>query len=208
MIVASLIAIVSVSTCVQRSRVGMALAAMRDSETAFWTSATHPPSTSCSWSASREPSPRLAGAYYGLLQGTVPSFYFSPGLAIVYFGFAVAGGMGSIAGAVAGGLFFGALPKYLEVLWPQHLQQVRLPVLRAGRPAHHREGARRARRLGPGSGGGWRDGMSARTGSTAATLDVGPYMSIQVAAPGPARSARSSPTNGHRLGRQAVVVLE
>jgi ABC-type branched-subunit amino acid transport system permease subunit len=30
----------------------------------------------------------------------------------------VAGGMGSIGGAVGGGLFFGALPKYLEVLWP------------------------------------------------------------------------------------------
>jgi ABC-type branched-subunit amino acid transport system permease subunit len=26
--------------------------------------------------------------------------------------------MGSIGGAVAGGVFFGAMPKYLEVLWP------------------------------------------------------------------------------------------
>ena len=118
LIVCSLIVVVVGLYLLQRSRVGTALASLRDSETAFWTLGYSPATYKLFVVCLSGAIATLAGAYYGLLQGTVPSFYFSPGLAIVYFGFAVAGGMGSIGGAVAGGLFFGAMPKYLEVLWP------------------------------------------------------------------------------------------
>jgi len=118
LIVLSLIAVVAGLYLLQRSRVGTALASLRDSETAFWTLGYSPAAYKLFVVCLSGAIATLAGAYYGLLQGTVPSFYFNPGLAIVYFGFAVAGGMGSIGGAVGAGLFFGALPKYLEVLWP------------------------------------------------------------------------------------------
>jgi branched-chain amino acid transport system permease protein len=117
-ILLSLVGVVAALYLLQRSRIGTALASMRDSETAFWTLGYSPAAYKLLVVCLSGAIATLAGAYYGLLQGTVPSFYFNPGLAIVYFGFAVAGGMGSIGGAVAGGLFFGALPKYLEVLWP------------------------------------------------------------------------------------------
>jgi ABC-type branched-subunit amino acid transport system permease subunit len=51
-----------------------------------------------------------------MLQGLVPSNYFQPALAILYFAFAVAGGMGSVAGAVVAGTAFGAIPKYFDSL--------------------------------------------------------------------------------------------
>lgn len=123
LIVLSLIAVVAGLYLLQRSRVGTALASLRDSETAFWTLGYSPAAYKLFVVCLSGGIATLAGAYYGLLQGTVPSFYFNPGLAIVYFGFAVAGGMGSIGGAVAGGLFFGAMPKYLEVLWPSIYNQ-------------------------------------------------------------------------------------
>jgi len=118
LIVLSLIGVVIGLYFLQRSRVGTALASLRDSETAFWTLGYSPAAYKLFVVCLSGAIATLAGAYYGLLQGSVPSFYFNPGLAIVYFGFAVAGGMGSIGGAVLGGLFFGAMPKYLEVLWP------------------------------------------------------------------------------------------
>ena len=58
----------------------------------------------------------MAGAYFGMLQGLVPSNYFQPALAVLYFGFAVAGGMGSVGGAVVAGVAFGAIPKYFDSL--------------------------------------------------------------------------------------------
>ncbi len=58
----------------------------------------------------------VGGAYFGMLQGLVPSNYFQPALAILYFGFAVAGGLGSVAGAVVAGTAFGAIPKYFDGL--------------------------------------------------------------------------------------------
>src|SRR5439155_718755 len=63
---------------------------------------------------------RLRGAYFGMLRGLVPSNYFQPALAILYFGFAVAGGMGSVAGACAAGIGFGAIPKYFDSLSEGH----------------------------------------------------------------------------------------
>lgn len=117
LIAAALIGVMVLLYLLQHSRVGTALASMRDSETAFWTLGYSPAAYKLFVVCLSGAIATLAGAFYGLLQGTVPSFYFNPGLAIVYFGFAMAGGMGSIGGAVGAGLFFGALPKYLEVIW-------------------------------------------------------------------------------------------
>jgi branched-chain amino acid transport system permease protein len=113
-LLASLVLVAAGCYLVQRSRLGRAISAMRDSETAFWTLG-HSPAryklfTVCLSGAIAT----LAGAYYALLLVRVPALYYQPGLAIVFFGFALAGGMGSIGGAIAAGLFFGALPKYLE----------------------------------------------------------------------------------------------
>jgi ABC-type branched-subunit amino acid transport system permease subunit len=87
---------------------------MRDSETAFWTlghsTAAYKLFAVCLSGAIAT----LAGSYFALLQLQVPAIYYQPGLAIVFFGFALAGGFGSIGGAIAAGMLFGALPKYLE----------------------------------------------------------------------------------------------
>jgi branched-chain amino acid transport system permease protein len=113
-ILASLVVVAVVCYLIQRSRLGKAITAMRDSETAFWTlghsTAAYKLFAVCLSGAIAT----LAGAYFALLQLQVPAIYYQPGLAIVFFGFALAGGMGSIGGAIAAGLFFGALPKYLE----------------------------------------------------------------------------------------------
>lgn len=99
---------------IQRSRLGKAITAMRDSETAFWalghSRAAYKLLVVCLSGAIAT----LAGAYFALLLGQVPASYYSPGLAFVFFGFALAGGLGSIGGAIAFGVLFGALPKYLE----------------------------------------------------------------------------------------------
>ncbi|MDQ1499614.1 MAG: branched-chain amino acid transport system permease protein [Actinomycetota bacterium] len=113
-LLASLVIVAGACYLVQRSRLGRAITAMRDSETAFWTLG-HSPAryklfTVCLSGAIAT----LAGAYYAMLLVRVPALYYQPGLAIVFFGFALAGGMGSIGGSIAAGLFFGALPKYLE----------------------------------------------------------------------------------------------
>jgi ABC-type branched-subunit amino acid transport system permease subunit len=100
-LLASVVLVTAACYLVQRSRVGRAISAMRDSETAFWTLG-HSPARSKLFTV------------YAMLLVRVPALYYQPGLAIVFFGFALAGGMGSIGGAVAAGLFFGALPKYLE----------------------------------------------------------------------------------------------
>jgi branched-chain amino acid transport system permease protein len=101
---------------VNRSRIGVRLTALRESEMAFSVLG-HPPAayrlfTICLSGAIAT----VAGAYFVFLQGLVPSYYFAPGLAVLYFGFAVAGGLGSIGGAVAAGGVFGALPRYFETL--------------------------------------------------------------------------------------------
>jgi branched-chain amino acid transport system permease protein len=58
----------------------------------------------------------VAGLFYGVLQQLVPANYFNPILAIAYFAYAVVGGLGSIGGAIAAGLVFGAVPKYFDTL--------------------------------------------------------------------------------------------
>lgn len=113
-ILASLVVVAAGCYMIRRSRVGKAITAMRDSETAFWTlghsTAAYKLFAVCLSGAIAT----LAGAYFALLQLQVPAIYYQPGLAIVFFGFALAGGFGSIGGAVAAGIFFGAVPKYLE----------------------------------------------------------------------------------------------
>jgi branched-chain amino acid transport system permease protein len=113
-ILASLVVVAVICYLIQRSRLGKAITAMRDSETAFWTlghsTAAYKLFAVCLSGAIAT----LAGAYFALLQLQVPAIYYQPGLAIVFFGFALAGGFGSIGGAIAAGVFFGALPKYLE----------------------------------------------------------------------------------------------
>lgn len=99
---------------INRSWIGTRLAALRDSEMAFSVLG-HSPAryklfTVCFSGAIAT----LAGTYYGLLQQVVPANYFNPALAIAYFAFAVVGGLGSVGGAIAAGLVFGAFPKYLE----------------------------------------------------------------------------------------------
>jgi ABC-type branched-subunit amino acid transport system permease subunit len=115
-ILAGLVLTAAACYLIRRSNIGTKLSAMRDSETAFWTLG-HSPAvyklfTVCLSGAIAT----LAGAFYALLQVRVQSVYYQPGLAILFFGFALAGGMGSIGGAIGAGLFFGALPKYLETL--------------------------------------------------------------------------------------------
>jgi len=113
-ILISLVVVAAGCYMIRRSKVGKAITAMRDSETAFWTlghsTAAYKLFAVCLSGAIAT----LAGAYFALLQLQVPAIYYQPGLAIVFFGFALAGGMGSIGGAVAAGIFFGAVPKYLE----------------------------------------------------------------------------------------------
>jgi branched-chain amino acid transport system permease protein len=111
---ASIVVMMAICYLVQRSRIGLALTAMRDSETAFWVLGHSPAAYKLGIVCLSGAIATVGGAYYGLLQGQVPAIYLSPTLALVYFGFAVAGGMGSVGGAIGAGLFFGALPKYLE----------------------------------------------------------------------------------------------
>jgi branched-chain amino acid transport system permease protein len=99
---------------IRRSRVGMAIAALADSETAFWTLGHSPAAYKLFVVCLSGALATLAGAFYALLQLNVSSIYYQPGLAILFFGFALVGGMGSVGGAVFAGLVFGALPKYLE----------------------------------------------------------------------------------------------
>ena len=116
LLMGSLLVVAALCYLTLRSRIGTRLTALRDSETAFAVLG-HSPAryklfTICLAGAIAS----LTGAYYGILQQVVPANYFSPALSIAFFAFAVVGGLGSIGGAVASGLVFGALPKYLDTL--------------------------------------------------------------------------------------------
>jgi branched-chain amino acid transport system permease protein len=116
LVMVSLLLVAGLCYLTLRSRIGTRLAALRDSETAFAVLG-HSPAryklfTICFAGAIAT----LTGTYYGILQQVVPANYFSPALSIAYFAFAVVGGLGSIGGAIASGLVFGALPKYIDTL--------------------------------------------------------------------------------------------
>ena len=112
------VVIVAAGLCwaLNRSRVGVALTALRDSEMALSVLGHRPGRYKLFTICLSGAITTVAGGLFGLLQLLVPSNYFHPGLAIVYFGFAVVGGLGSVGGAMAAGLVFGALPRYFETL--------------------------------------------------------------------------------------------
>jgi branched-chain amino acid transport system permease protein len=115
-LLAVLTVLAAVCYAIQRSRIGTRLTALRESEMAFCVLG-HPPAayrffTICLSGAIAG----VAGACFVLLQLQVPSNLLFPSQAVLYFGFAVAGGLGSVGGAIAAGAVFGALPKYLETL--------------------------------------------------------------------------------------------
>ncbi len=116
LLMGSLLAVAVVCALVRRSWIGTRITALRDSEMAFAVLG-HSPAryklfTVCLAGAIAT----VAGVYYGLLQQVVPANYFSPILAVLYFAYAVVGGFGSIGGAIAAGIVFGTVPKYLDSL--------------------------------------------------------------------------------------------
>ena len=101
---------------IQRSRVGTRLTALRESEMAFSVLG-HPPAAYRFFAIVLSGAiATLAGALFVYLQLQVPSNLLLPAQAVLFFGYAVAGGLGSVGGALAAGAVFGAIPKYLETL--------------------------------------------------------------------------------------------
>ncbi len=116
LLIGSLLVVAVVCALVRRSWIGTRITALRDSEMAFAVLG-HSPAryklfTVCLAGAIAT----VAGVYYGILQQVVPANYFSPILAVLYFAYAVVGGFGSIGGAIAAGIVFGTVPKYLDSL--------------------------------------------------------------------------------------------
>lgn len=116
LIMGSLLAVAVICAVIRRSWIGTRITALRDSEMAFAVLG-HSPAryklfTVCLAGAIAT----IAGVFYGVLQQVVPANYFSPILAVLYFAYAVVGGFGSIGGAIAAGLIFGTLPKYVDSL--------------------------------------------------------------------------------------------
>jgi branched-chain amino acid transport system permease protein len=101
---------------VNKSWIGTSLTALRESEAAFSVLGHSPGAYKMFTICLSGAIATVAGAYFGMLQGLVPSNYFQPALAVLYFGFAVAGGMGSVGGACVAGIAFGAIPKYFDSL--------------------------------------------------------------------------------------------
>jgi branched-chain amino acid transport system permease protein len=116
LLMGSLLLMVLVCWAVNRSWIGNSLTALRESEAAFSVLGHSPGAYKLFNICLSGAIATVGGAYFGMLQGLVPSNYFQPALAILYFAFAVAGGMGSIAGAVVAGTAFGAIPKYFDSL--------------------------------------------------------------------------------------------
>ncbi len=116
LLMVSLLVMAVMCVAVNRSWIGTSLTALRESEMAFSVLGHSPGAyklfTICLSGAIAS----VGGAYFGMLQGLVPSNYFQPGLAVLYFAFAVAGGLGSVGGALGAGLIFGAVPKYFDSL--------------------------------------------------------------------------------------------
>jgi branched-chain amino acid transport system permease protein len=114
LLMASLLLMAGICWAVNRSWIGTSLTALRESEMALSTLGHAPAGYKLFAICLSGAIATTAGAYFGMLQGLVPSNYFQPLLAVLYFGFAVIGGLGSVGGALAAGVVFGALPKYFE----------------------------------------------------------------------------------------------
>ena len=116
LVMGSLLLMALVCSLINRSWIGTSLTALRESEAAFSVLGHSPGAYKLFTICLSGAIATVGGAYFGMLQGLVPSNYFQPALAILYFAFAVAGGMGSVAGAVVAGTAFGAIPKYFDSL--------------------------------------------------------------------------------------------
>jgi branched-chain amino acid transport system permease protein len=116
LIMVSLLAIAGVCALIRRSWIGTRITALRDSEMAFAVLGHSPARYKLFTVCLAGMIATVAGVYYGVLQQVVPANYFSPILAVLYFAYAVVGGFGSIGGAIAAGIIFGTLPKYLDSL--------------------------------------------------------------------------------------------
>ena len=99
---------------IRKSWIGTRIDALRDSEMAFAVLGHSPGRYKLFTICLAGMIATVAGTFYGILQQVVPANYFNPILAIAYFAYAVVGGLGSIGGAIAAGLVFGAVPKYLD----------------------------------------------------------------------------------------------
>jgi branched-chain amino acid transport system permease protein len=116
LLMGSLLLMALICSLVNRSWIGTSLSALRQSEAALSVLGHSPGAYKLFTICLSGAIATVGGAYFGMLQGLVPSNYFQPALAILYFGFAVAGGLGSVAGAVVAGTAFGAIPKYFDSL--------------------------------------------------------------------------------------------
>jgi branched-chain amino acid transport system permease protein len=114
LLMGSVLLMALVCWAVNRSWIGTSLTALRESEAALSVLGHSPGAYKLFTICLSGAIATVGGAYFGMLQGLVPSNYFQPALAILYFAFAVAGGMGSVAGALVAGIAFGAIPKYSE----------------------------------------------------------------------------------------------
>ena len=99
---------------IRKSWIGTRIDALRDSEMAFAVLGHSPARYKLFTICLAGMIATVAGTFYGILQQVVPANYFNPILAIAYFAYAVVGGLGSIGGAIAAGVVFGAVPKYFD----------------------------------------------------------------------------------------------
>jgi branched-chain amino acid transport system permease protein len=116
LLLGSLLLLAGLCWAINRSRIGTSLTALRESEMALSCLGHAPGAYKLFTICLSGGIAAIAGAYFGMLQGLVPANYFTPGLAILYFAYAVVGGLGSVGGAIAAGIFFGSIPKFVDSL--------------------------------------------------------------------------------------------
>jgi branched-chain amino acid transport system permease protein len=116
LLLGSLLVLAAICWAINRSWIGTSLTALRESEMALSCLGHAPGSYRLFAICLSGGIASIAGAYFGMLQGLVPANYFTPGLAILYFAYAVVGGLGSVGGAVAAGIIFGSTPKFVDAL--------------------------------------------------------------------------------------------
>ena len=116
LLLGSLLVMACICWAINRSRIGTSLTALRESEMALSCLGHSPGAYKLFAICLSGGIAAISGAYFGMLQGLVPANYFTPGLAILYFAYAVVGGLGSVGGAIGAGIFFGSIPKFVDSL--------------------------------------------------------------------------------------------
>jgi branched-chain amino acid transport system permease protein len=114
LLLGSLLLLAGLCWAINRSRIGTSLTALRESEMALSCLGHAPGAYKLFAICLSGGIAAIAGAYFGMLQSLVPANYFTPGLAILYFAYAVVGGLGSVGGAMAAGIIFGSIPKFVD----------------------------------------------------------------------------------------------